>query len=259
MKETTKTILAKKGAEKIAMITAYDALFARFAAAAKMDMILVGDSVGNNILGYSSTIPVTLRDMIHHTAAVSRACGDSLLVADLPFAIAHYSFDKLLDACRALLQEGGAEAVKIEGDARMAGYVERLTDAGIAVMAHIGLRPQQYLRMGGYRKFGKTEEERKQLTCDAKALEKAGAFSILIEMTDHRAAAELTANVSVPTISCGSGPFCDGQVLVMTDVLGLSERAPKFAKRYANLAGDIVSAYSAYVSEVKSGIFPGEE
>ncbi len=259
MKKTIKTIHKLKGVQKAVMITAYDAIFARLADKAGADMILVGDSVGNTMLGFDSTIPVTMDMMVHHTAAVARAKPNALIVADMPFARAHYSFDSLLNDARRLLQEGGAEAVKIEGGAEMADKIKRLTDAGIAVIAHIGLQPQQVLKLGGYRKFGKTPNEREQLLADAKALEKAGAFAILLEMTDETAAAEITKAVSVPTIAIGSGTECDGQVLVCTDILGLSEFTPSFAKRYAELGTAIENAYSQFASEVRNGQFPASK
>ena len=258
MKNTVKTILKKKGAEKIAMITAYDAMFAKLADAAGIDIILVGDSVGNTVLGMKSTVGVTLDTMIHHTAAVARADTNALVLADLPFYRAHYSFDSLLDDCRRLVQEGGADAIKIEGGAEIADKIEKLVNAGIAVMGHIGLEPQQVLKLGGYRKFGNSDAERQKLLNDAKALESAGAFSILMEMTAGDLAAEITRSVSVPTIGIGSGGSCDGQVLVCADILGLTPRAPSFVKRYADLGSIISAAYAEYVSDVKSGKFPQE-
>lgn len=258
MKITVKNILKKKGVEKLAMITAYDAIFARLADSAKVDIILVGDSLGNTVLGMESTVSVTIDDMVHHTRAVARAKPDALIVADLPFACAHYSFDKLLDYCKKLIQEGGADAIKIEGGKEISDKVEKLVNAGIAIMAHIGLQPQQILRLGGYRKFGKTDEEKLYLKESATALEKAGAFCILMEMTDSTLAQEITNSLNVPTIGIGSGVSCDGQVLVCADVLGLSEFVPSFVKQYANLKEDIIKAYSAYVSDVKELRFPKE-
>ncbi len=256
MKKTLKTIFKKKGVEKITMLTAYDALFAKLASQADIDIILIGDSVGNTILGYDSTVPVTIDDMVHHTAAVARAKPDSLVLSDVPFGVAHFGFDKILHDCRRLLQEGGAEAVKIEGGKKMAETISKLVSAGIAVMGHIGLEPQQILRLGGYRKFGKTDEERAAILEDAKALEAAGAFALLLEMTDSQTAKLVTESVSIPTIGIGSGADCDGQVLVCADLLGLTERAPSFAKKYANLREEIISAYKAYAGDVKSGKYP---
>ncbi|MBE6411689.1 MAG: 3-methyl-2-oxobutanoate hydroxymethyltransferase [Opitutales bacterium] len=258
MKKTTKTILKKKGVEKIAMITAYDAMFAKLADSADVDIILVGDSVGNTVLGYDSTIPVTIDMMVHHTSAVARAKPNALILADLPFACAHYSFDKLLDTCKRLVQEGGADAIKIEGGVEIADKIAKLTRAGIAVMGHIGLEPQQVLKLGGYRKFGKSEDEKKRIIDDAKALEQAGVFTVLMEMTDADCASEITKLLNVPTIGIGSGSGCDGQVLVCADILGLTENPPSFVKQYAKIGKEIVDAYSQYVTEVRNGQFPAK-
>ncbi len=258
MKITTKTIMKKKGVEKIAMITAYDALLASLADSANVDIILVGDSVGNTILGYNSTVPVTLDIMVHHTAAVARAKPNALIVADLPFAYAHYSFDRLLDACTRLIQEGDADAIKIECGAELADKIEKLTRAGIAVMGHIGLEPQQVLKLGGYRKFGKSDSEKEKIFKDAKALEDAGVFALLMEMTDADCAAKITKSATVPTIGIGSGSECDGQVLVFADLIGLTENPPSFVKQYAKAREYIVDAYSQYVSEVRNGKFPAK-
>lgn len=259
MKKSIKTIFKKKGVEKITMITAYDALFASLANEADIDIILIGDSVGNTVLGYESTVPVTIDDMVHHTAAVARAKPDSLILSDVPFGTAHFGFDKVLHDCRRLVQEGGAEAVKIEGGKAMSKTVSKLVSSGIAVMGHIGLEPQQFLRLGGYRKFGKTDEERASIIEDAKALEAAGAFALLLEMTDAKTAKLVTESVSIPTIGIGSGADCDGQVLVCADILGLTERAPSFAKKYANLRDEIISAYKTYANDVKSGKYPEDK
>ncbi len=255
MKKTTKTILKKKGIEKIAMLTAYDAPFAALADAADVDIILVGDSVGNTVLGYPNTVPVTIDDMAHHTAAVARAKPDALIVADVPFTCAHHNFDRLLDDCARLVRSG-ADAVKIEGGADMAEKISRLTKAGIAVMGHIGLEPQQVLKLGGYRKFGKTDAEKAAILADAKALEAAGVFVVLMEMTDAECAKAVTESVSVPTIGIGAGADCNGQVLVLADVLGFSENPPSFAKRYANIAEAVKNAFSEYVADVRNGRFP---
>ena len=247
-----------KGVEKIAMLTAYDTPTAALADAAGVDIVLIGDSVGNTVLGYASTVPVKIGDMVRHTAAVSRAKPAALIVADLPFASAHHNFDRLLDDCARLVQEGGADAVKIEGGADMAEKISRLTKAGIAVMGHIGLEPQQVLKLGGYRKFGKTEAERAKILADAKALEAAGAFVVLMEMTDADCAKAVTESLSVPTIGIGSGADCDGQVLVSADVLGLSATPPSCAKRYANVGGIIEKAFREYIADVRGGRFPNK-
>ncbi|MBE6413437.1 MAG: 3-methyl-2-oxobutanoate hydroxymethyltransferase [Verrucomicrobiaceae bacterium] len=256
MKTTVKTISAKKGVEKISMITAYDAMFASLADRAGADIILVGDSVGNTVLGYKSTVAVTMSMMLHHTSAVARGTENALILADVPFGVAHQSFDKLLENVSALVQVAGADAVKIEGGQAMAEKINKLTNAGIAVMAHIGLEPQQVLKLGGYRKFGKTDAEKQQLLADAKALEQAGAFALLLEMTDAETAKEITQAVSIPTIGIGSGVNCDGQVLVCADILGLTKNPPKFVKQYANLDKIITEAYTSYINDVKSSKFP---
>lgn len=256
MKTTTKTILKKKGVEKISMITAYDALFARLADDAGVDLILVGDSLGNTFLGFESTVPVTLDMMVHHVAAVSRAKTNALVIADMPFAVAHKNFDILLDACSRFLQESGAQAVKIEGGKIMAEKIRGLVEAGIAVMGHIGLQPQQVLRLGGYRKFGKTPQERESIIADAKALQESGVFAIVLEMCDEETAKAVSQAVSVPIIGIGSGADCDGQVLVCTDILGLSENAPSFAKQYANLRSEVVSSYKNFIADIKNGDYP---
>lgn len=255
MKVTTKCIRKKKGVEKISMITAYDAMFARLADEAGVDIILVGDSLGNTILGFESTVPVTLEMMAHHVRAVARANTNAMVVADMPFAVAHKSFDTVLDACAELVRSG-AQAVKIEGGAKMAEKIGCLVEAGVAVMGHIGLEPQQVLKLGGYRKFGKTPEERQKLLKDAAELQKAGVFSIIAEMCDAEAAKELSASVDVPVIGIGSGPDCDGQVLVFADALGLTQTPPSFVKRYADLRTAVIGAYSNFVSDIKNGIFP---
>ncbi len=256
MKTTVKTISAKKGVEKITMITAYDAMFASLADNAGADIILVGDSVGNTMLGFNSTVSVTMPMMLHHTAAVVRGTKNALVLADVPFAVAHQSFDKMLENICALIQTSGADAVKIEGGMAMAEKIQKLTNAGIAVMAHIGLEPQQVLKLGGYRKFGKSDTEKQQLIADAKALEKAGAFALLLEMTDAETASEITKSVSIPTIGIGSGVHCDGQVLVCADILGLTKNPPKFVKQYADLNKTITDAYCAYINDVKTSKFP---
>ena len=256
MKQTVKTIAAKKGSEKISMITAYDAMFASFADRAGADIVLVGDSVGNTVLGFKSTVSVTMDMMVHHTSAVSRGVENALVVADVPFGVAHRKFDKMLAETARLVQTAGADAVKIEGGKAMAKKISRLVSAGIAVMAHIGLEPQQVLKLGGYRKFGKTDAERMRLLDDAKALQDAGAFSIVLEMTDADTAAAITESLSIPTIGIGSGAGCDGQVLVCADILGLTRNPPKFAKQYARLDSEILEAYRAYIGDVKNLRYP---
>lgn len=240
-----------KGSDQIVCITAYDAVTARLADAADTDVILIGDSVGNVVLGFESTVPVTVDMMAHHTAAVARARPNALVAADIPFGVAHGDFSDLLKICMRLMQECGAEAVKIEGGAEMAPTVARLTAAGVPVWAHIGLQAQNVFQEGGYRKYGKTPEERASLLAAAKAHEKAGAFALLLEMMPSDLAAEITRAVSIPTIGIGAGKDCDGQILVMHDVLGLTPRRPSFAKLYCDAGAQIVSALRAYRDDVK--------
>lgn len=240
-----------KGSDQIVCITAYDAVTARLADAANTDVILIGDSVGNVVLGFESTVPVTADMMAHHTAAVARARPNALVATDIPFGVAHGDFSDLLKICMRLMQECGAEAVKIEGGAEMAPTVARLTAAGVPVWAHIGLQAQNVFQEGGYRKYGKTPEERASLLAAAKAHEKAGAFALLLEMMPSDLTAEITRTVSIPTIGIGAGKDCDGQILVMHDVLGLTPRRPSFAKLYCDAGAQIVSALRAYRDDVK--------
>lgn len=252
MKRTTKTLRDAKGKSQIVCITAYDAVTARLADAADVDVILVGDSVGNVVLGFENTVPVTTDMMAHHTAAVARVRPNALIAADIPFGVAHGDFSDLLKFCMRLMQECGAEAVKIEGGAEMAPTIARLTAAGVPVWAHIGLQGQCVFQEGGYRKFGKTEREYAEILAAAKAHEAAGAFALLVEMMIPELAAEITRSVSIPAIGIGAGKDCDGQIIVMHDILGLSPKKPSFAKVYANLFPQAVSAISAYRDDVRN-------
>ena len=257
VKMTTQTLRALKGQRPIVCVTAYDTPTARCADEAGVDLILVGDSVGNNVLGFANTVPVTLDMMVHHAAAVSRAKTEALVVADLPFGDAHLRRGDVVRACRRLIQEGGVEAVKVEGGATLATTVEHLIQAGIPVMGHIGLQPQQVNVLGGYRRFGKSEAEGETLLADAQALEKAGVFAIVVEMLDAKLAAELTQKIGVPIIGIGSGPDCDGQILVAHDILGINEHAPSFAKAYAKLHETMRGAFAEYAKEVRGKVYPG--
>lgn len=257
MKTTTQTIVQSKGERPLVAVTAYDAVIARYADQAGVDLILVGDSVGTTQLGFENTVPVTLDMMCHHTAAAARAQADALLVADVPFGIAHDDFSVLLSACRRLLQEAGAEAVKLEGGAAMASAAARLVEAGIPVLGHIGLLPQQFHRLGGYRKFGRSEEEKAVLVEDALSLQKAGAFAVVCEMIDGTVAGVISSQLDVPLIGIGSGPHCDGQILVCNDLLGLNTGyVPGFVKQYVDLGAQAQKAFSNYADEVRSGRFP---
>ena len=253
---TVKTIQQLKGKRPIVAITAYDAAIARLVDP-YVDWILVGDSVGNNQLGFSDTVPVTLDMMVHHTAAVSRADPKSLVVADVPFGLAYRSLDVLLDGCCRLVQEGGARAVKIEvGSDAVIDKIRVLVEAGIPVVGHIGLLPQTVQVLGGYRSFGKHEQGRMRLLDWARKLEQVGCFMVLGEMVAPGAALAITEALEVPFIGIGSGSGCDGQILVINDVLGLNERVPGFVKRYGDLAGEIRKAVNSYAEDVRSGRFP---
>ena len=257
MKKTTEFIRKLKGERPITAITAYDYLTAYYADAADVDLILVGDSLGNTALGFSSTIPVTVDMMLHHAAAVVRAKPKALVVADIPFGVAQRSVESSLDICVRFIQEAGVDAVKIEGGEAIAELVKALTATGIPVLGHVGLLPQCVLQMGAYRKFGKTPEESERLLRDALAIEGAGAFAIVGEMITRKAAQVIIDALTVPLIGIGSGPQCDGQILVISDVLGTGVgNYPSFSKQYANLGEQMVSAVSAYVNEVKTQQFP---
>ncbi len=241
-----------KGAEQIVCITAYDAVTARLADAADADIVLIGDSVGNVVLGFENPVPVTVDMMAHHCAAVARAHPNALVAVDIPFGVAHGEFSDLLKICMRLMQQCGAEAVKIEGGAEMAPTVARLSAAGVPVWAHFGLQAQRVLQEGGYRKYGKTETERAELLAAAKAHEKAGAFALLLEMMPADLAAEITRASSIPTIGIGAGTDCDGQIRVMHDLLGLTPRRPSFAKLYCDAGTQIVDALKIYREDVKA-------
>lgn len=257
MKTTTQTIRSLKGKRPVTALTAYDFITARLAGEAGVDILLVGDSVGTTVLGHPTTVPVALEVMLHHTRAVSRAAPPSLVVTDIPFPEAHRGWDRLLDACARCMQEAGAEAVKIEGGAGMAERIQQLVQAGIPVLGHIGLLPQQLYQIGGYRKFGKNEAEREQLLADALAIERAGAFAIVAELVEEEAAARIAEKLQVPLIGIGSGPRCDGQILVTHDMLGLTQgKVPSFAKTYASLGQSMSRAFRQYIEEVRQGKFP---
>lgn len=257
MKTTTQTITLLKEKRPIVAITAYDTVLAHYADQAGVDLILVGDSVGTAQLGFETTIPVTLDMILHHTAAVARAKPKALIVADIPFAVAHGKFSSLLAACVRLMQEAGAEAVKIECTASMVPVIRRLIQAGVPVLAHIGLLPQQFHRIGGYRKFGRTEAEKAILVEEALALEKTGSFALLCEMVEDSVAGVIARELNVPLIGIGSGPHCDGQILVSNDLLGLTVgKVPSFVKQYAHLGEDIQQAFVDFSKDVRNERFP---
>lgn len=261
-RKTTYSIrLMKKKGKKIVMLTAYDAPTAAILSEMGVDMILVGDSVGNSLLGYESTIPVTLDDVIHHSAAVSRARPDCFVIGDMPFMSYKVSAEQALENCGLMLQEGGAEAVKLEGGTdSVVDIVRTVVDAGIPVMGHIGLTPQSIYQLGGYRIQGRTADLAEILVQQAVKLEEAGAFSLVIELVPSETAKMITETVGIPTIGIGAGPYCDGQVLVLWDMLGLFEDfKPKFVKKYANVRELIKNAVAEYSKEVREGSFPDEE
>jgi len=253
---TTSFIRGLKGKRPIVGLTAYDTILGAAVSSSNVDFILVGDSLGTTLLGYDTTIPVTMEDMLRHTAAVRRANPQCLLVADLPFGEASLSFDRLLESARKLMQLGGADAVKIEGGRDVADDIEKLVATGIPVLGHIGLLPQTVKAIGGYRKFGETKEEAESIYTDAITLEEAGCFAIIAEMVDETVAAELTRQILPPLIGIGCGDGCDGQILVTTDLLGWSHGpVPKFVKSYANLNKVVADALGKYVRDVRLGNF----
>ncbi len=238
------------------MLTAYDATMARLLERAGVDLLLVGDSLGMVVLGYETTVPVTLDDMVHHSRAVSRAVRRPLVVTDLPFLSFQASMEQGVRAAARLMQEGGASAVKLEGGRSVAPLVERLVEIGIPVMGHLGLTPQAFHQLGGFRGQGKTPEAAEALLADAHALEDAGAFSIVLEAIPDALASRVSSELEVPTIGIGAGPGCDGQVLVTQDILGLYDSIPPFAKVFAELGKATVAAAETYSAEVRDGRFP---
>jgi 3-methyl-2-oxobutanoate hydroxymethyltransferase len=249
----------KQRSERIVMVTAYDAMSAGAAERAGIPMVLVGDSLGQVVLGYDSTIPVSMDDMVSHTAAVARCAPSPLIVADLPFLSYQVSDELALTNAARLLQEGGAQAVKLEGGVPVAPTVKRLTDSGIAVMGHVGFTPQSVNQMGGYRVQGRTEGAAAEILEGALALQDAGAFAVVLELMPTEVAATVTERLTVPTIGIGAGPDCDGQVQVFHDLLGLlPDFRPKHAGRYGDLAGVIDAALVSYADDVRGNKFPTE-
>lgn len=251
----------KENGEKIVALTAYDVLFARFVEKSGVDIVLIGDSLGQVVLGYPSTIPVTLDEMIHHAKAVRKGASDSFLVLDMPFLSYQVSPEEALRNAGRVLKETGVEAVKLEGGgAATCRTVETLVRAGIPVMGHLGLTPQSVHALGGYRVQGREEAAAERLRHQARALEDAGCFATVLELVPARLASEISESLAIPTIGIGAGPGCDGQVLVLYDALGLNTGfRPKFLKRFGNLDEEVREALESYVQEVRSGRYPGPE
>ena len=256
---TVPEVRAAKGARRLVMLTAYDFPTAKILDAAGVDLILVGDSLGNNVLGYETTLPVTMEEMLHHTRAVARGVSRALVVADMPYLSYQTGRRDAIRNAGRFLKEAGASAVKIEGGARKAPLVRALIDAEIPVMGHVGLMPQSVRVMGGYKVQGKRADEARALVEDARALEEAGIFSLVLEGIPESAGRAVTEAIGVPTIGIGAGRHCDGQVLVFHDLFGLNPGPlPRFARRYADLVGAIRSGTERFIEDVRSGAFPSE-
>lgn len=259
-KWTAERIRALKGVSRITCLTAYDFTTARFVDAAGLQIALVGDSLANTMLGYSTTLPVTVEQMLHHTAAVARGVASAMVVADMPFMSYQVSEEQALANAGRFLKEAGADGVKIEGGAFRAPLISRLVQNGVPVMGHIGLTPQSIRQLGGYKIQGRKVSDAERLLDDARALSEAGVFSIVLECLPASLGEAITRDATVPTIGIGAGPGCDGQVLVSHDLLGLSSGTPlRFVKRYADLGEQAINAFKAYKADVESGAFPGPE
>lgn len=257
---TTRSLAARKRrGERITMLTAYDFSFARIFDNAGIDLLLVGDSLGNVMQGAETTLEVTLDDVVYHTRLVARAAHRSLVIGDLPFGSYQVGPEDAVRSAIRLVKEGGAQAVKLEGGTRVAAAIERIVGAEIPVMGHVGLTPQAVNRMGGFRVQGRGERGRAQVIEDARAVEAAGAFAVVLEGIPAELACEITASLSIPTIGIGAGSDCDGQVLVMHDMLGLTDSPPSFVKQYGNLGVSAAQAVRAFADEVVDGKFPGKE
>ena len=260
MKTTSSFINMKKNNEKITMITAYDFPTARFAEDAEIDIILVGDSVGMVVLGYDSTVSVTMEDMIHHGKAARRGAPNTFLVVDMPFGTYHGSVDQSLANAVQIMQKTGAQAVKVEGADAVLSVIEKLTFAGIPVVAHLGLLPQSAGVLGGYKVQGKTAEAAEKLIEDAKKCEQAGACMVVLECIPHQLTEKISNSLTIPTIGIGAGAAADGQVLVFHDMVKYgAHHIPKFVKEYANVGESIIDGIKQYVEEVRVGTFPAIE
>src|SRR5690348_4032141 len=259
---TVRDFLARKEkGEKLVVVTAYDALFGRLVDESGVDAVLVGDSLGNVVAGLDSTLPVTLDQMIYHGTMVRRGVTRAMLIVDMPFLTYQVSVEQALRNCGRVMQETGAQAVKLEGASdEILAAVKAVTTVGIPVMGHLGFTPQSVHALGGHRVQGREQADARRLVAAARALEQAGAFSIVLELIPAALAAEVTAAISIPTIGIGAGAGCDGQVLVLPDLLGLNDRfAPKFLKHYAHLAADVRDAVSRFGQEVRAGQYPDDD
>ena len=249
----------KKQGKRISCLTAYDALIARILDDAGIDLILVGDSLGNIVQGHETTIPVTLDDIIYHTKAVVKGVQRALVVADMPFMSYQVSPEEAFRNAGRLMKEAGASAVKVEGGHRVCEAVRRMTEAGIPVMAHLGLTPQSINQFGSYRARGQNTEEAEEMLRDAKELEEAGAFAVVLEKIPMQLAQKITESLTIPTIGIGAGPHCDGQILVYSDMLGLTvDFSPRFVRRYDSLHKRVDDSVSRYIQDIQSGNFPDE-
>lgn len=250
----------KKDGKKITMLTAYDYPFARIVDEAGIDAILVGDSLGMVVQGLDNTLPVTMDEMIYHTKMVARAVKNSMVIGDMPFMSYQTGIEDALRNAGRFLKEGGASAIKMEGGAEIVHHIKAMTKSDIPVMAHIGLTPQSIHRMGGYKVQGRTEEAANKLIDEAHIVEDAGAFSLVLEAIPLDLARKISEELSIPTIGIGAGPHCDGQVLVLHDVIGLFDRfVPKFVKRYSYVKEDVLKAIKTYRDEIEQGVFPSED
>ncbi len=251
---------AKLEGKNISMVTCYDFAFAKLIEESEVDTILVGDSLGNVIAGFDNTIPVTLDQMIYHSRIVKKGAPSKFVVTDMPFMSYHISVEDSLRNAGRIMKEGNCNAIKLEGGEDFVPVVEALVKASIPVVAHLGLTPQSVHKLGGYSVQGREEDKRKIMISDAQKLEGAGAFALVLEMVPEDLAKEISEAISIPTIGIGAGRFCDGQVLVLHDLLGMNDGfAPKFLKKYANLASVVRDSVNQYVDEVQNGVFPGEE
>ena len=258
MKTNIQIIQSLKSVRPIVATTVYDSVMAQLADQSDIDLLLVGDSVGTTLLGFETTINVTLEMMLHHTSAVSRAQTKALIVSDLPYGYSHDAFEHIFEACRKLIQ-AGASAVKIEGGSPIAPTIKRLVDSGIPVLGHIGLLPQQIKNLGKYRKFGKTQVEAEALMQDANTLEDAGCFALIAEMVSETVAKEISEMAKIPLIGIGSGVHCDGQILVSNDLLGLTTKTiPSFVQSFSNLSQNVIQSFQEYKKAVIERKYPNE-